>query len=249
VTVGEARGLERSAALVGRMQQALVLQRGGRFAEAIVAYGEVIDAAPDTFDAWHMRGVAHLQSHAFDEAEADIRRALALKPDLPLGESNLALVGAGRRIAAACDALSRAALPRFRQLVVDPPVPPFAGLTRVNRCFVVDLGAPASLLQRLAHEAGEATASVVRATYDDEALATASEDDVIVAAGGAWQAGAWTTACSPRAIALVAIDTSTGDVEDRLRELSAHGRRRVRLASVAGDTTDLGALPHVELPR
>jgi hypothetical protein len=243
-------GVERSPTLAVRMQQALLAQRSGRFAEAIAAYGEVIDAAPDTCDAWHMRGVAHLQSHAFDEAEADIRRALALKPDLPLGRSNLALVDVGRRMAAAVERLSRDALPRFRPLVVDPPVAPLDGLSRDNRCHVVDLGAPSrGTRAAIAAAAASLGATVREAAHDDATLAHAGGDDLIVAVGGAWPAGDWAMACAPRAIALVVDGASVADVEDRLRELSAQGRRRVRLAAAPGAGIDLSPLPHAAAPR
>jgi hypothetical protein len=70
-----------------------------------------------------------------------------------------------------------------------------------------------------------------------------------VALGGAWPAGDWTVACAPRAIALVVDGASVGDVEDRLRELSAQGRRRVRLAVAPGAGIDLSTLPHAAAPR
>ena len=243
VVAGDARSADRSAMLASRMQQALLLQRGGRFAEAIALYGEVIETAPETVDAWHMRGVSRLQSHEFDGAEADIRRALALKPDIPLGESNLALVDSGRRTAAAAEALSRAALARFRPLAVDPPVAPLEGVRPGMRCYVVDLGATsAGLAERIAHEAAARGASVPRS-----GAASAGHDDVVVAVGCRVTAGDWAMACAPHAVALVADGDSVGDVEDRLRELSAEGRRRVRLAVAAGSSLDLAPVPHTTL--
>jgi hypothetical protein len=243
-------------ALGARMQAALAAQQAGRHEEAIAAYGEVLERAPDTFDAWHMRGASHLQLQRFDQAEADIRRALALNPQLPGAERNLALVHGGRAMTLAVARLSRAALPRFAPLVVDPPVDPLDGVDAGTRCHVLALGAPAALVERVAERAAARGATVRRvapggdarlAAADEAALRASGRDDVLVAVGCAFALDDWTIEASPRATALVVDGDDVGAVEDRLRELSGQRRRRVRLAVAPGATIDLAALPHARL--
>lgn len=249
----DAPGRELTGALVARMHEALAAQRAGRFDEAIAGYDEVIRGAPDTFDAWHMRGVSHLQSHRFDAAEADISHALALRPDLPMGRNNLALVESGRRSVLAEERVSRATLPRFAPLVVDPAVDPLEGLRPGMRCFVVGLDAAASLLDRIADDARRLGASVHPMAIGEDGrpgdanealLGAAGASDVIVVAGEAVPLGDWTIACAPRAIALIVEGARLAPVEDRLRELSGQRRRRVRLAATHDAPIDLAPLPH-----
>ena len=248
-----APGSALTGALVARMREALAAQRAGRFDEAIAGYDEVIRGAPDTFDAWHMRGVSHLQSHRFDAAEADIAHALALCPELPLGRSNLALVESGRRSVLAEERVSCAALPRFWPLVVDPAVAPLEGLGSGMRCFVVEIDAGTGLAERLGEDARRLGALVHRLRFGDDGWLGASDEsllgaaaagDVIVAAGTGVALGDWTLACAPHAIALVVDGAGLAPVQDRLRELSGQGRRRVRLAATSDAPVDLDPLPH-----
>jgi len=245
-----------TGALVARMHEALAAQREGRFRDAIVAYDAVIAGAPATFDAWHMRGVAQLQLHRFDEAEADIARALALKPDLALARSNLALVASGRRSALAEEAVSRAALPRYRPLVDEAPGDALGVATGTARCFVLALGAPAALVDRVEAVATAAGAEVVRVTppagaglsdVDEARLERAGANDAVVAVGCDVPLGDWTIACAPRAVTLVVDGARLAPVIDRLRELSGQRRRRVRLCLSAGASVDLAPLPHARL--
>jgi len=250
-TTGELTG-----ALMGRMHEALAAQREGRFDDAIRAYDAVIAGAPSTFDAWHMRGVAQLQMHRFAEAEADIARALALKPDLPLAASNLALVANGRRSALAEEEVSRAALPRYRPLVDETSALPRA--TFGMRCFVLALGAAPALVDRIVADAAAGGGEVVRieplagaglSAADEARLAAAGADDVVIAAGCDVPLGDWTIAAAPRSVALVVDGAALAPVVDRLRELSGQRRRRVRLALAPDAVVDLAPLPHARLAR
>ena len=245
-----------TGAQTARMHEALAAQREGRFDDAIRAYDAVIAGAPSTFDAWHMRGVAQLQMHRFDEAEADIARALALKPDLPLAHSNLALVASGRRSALAEEQVSRAALPRYRPLVDDAVDRPLA--TAGTCCFVLALGAAPALVDRVAADAVEAGATVARiapladaglSEVDESRLAAAGGGDVVIAVGCDVPLGDWTIACAPRTVALIVDGARLAPVADRLRELSGQGRRRVRLTLAPDARVDLTPLPHARLAR
>jgi glycosyltransferase involved in cell wall biosynthesis len=51
-------------------QRALTLQRGGRFAEALLAYDQALALAPDDLDVRHMRAVTLYQLGCIDEATA-----------------------------------------------------------------------------------------------------------------------------------------------------------------------------------
>jgi tetratricopeptide (TPR) repeat protein len=245
-----------TGALVARMHEALAAQREGRFDDAIRAYGAVIEAAPSTFDAWHMRGVAQLQMHRFDEAEADIAQAIALKPDLPLAQRNLALVASGRRSALAEEHVSRAVLPRYRPLVDDADDGPLASASAGTRCFVLALGATPALVERIAADAATRGAEIVRiaplaegglAATDEARLAAAGAGDIVVAVGCDVPLGDWTIDGAPRAVALVVDGSRVAPVIDRLRELSGQRRRRVRLALAPGASVDLAPLPHARL--
>jgi hypothetical protein len=245
-----------TGSLVARMREALAAQREGRFDDAIRAYDAVIDGAPSTFDAWHMRGVAQLQMHRFDHAEADIARAIALKPDLPLAQSNLALVASGRRSALAEEQVSRAVLPRYRPLVDDADGGPLNGVSAGTRCFVLALGATPTLVDRIAADAEARGAEVVRiepladggiAKADEARLAATSVRDFVVAVGSDVPLGDWTIDGAPRTVALVVDGSRVAPVIDRLRELSGQRRRRVRVAIDSAAPVDLAPLPHARL--
>lgn len=248
---------EPSDTLTATMHAALAAQQEGRLDEAIALYDEVLRAQPGAFDAWHMRGVAHLLANRYDAAEADVARALALWPDNAQARKNLALIDGGRRNALDEEMLSRAVWPRFRPLVTDEPRDPLAGLGPGDRMFVVELGERVSdLCDRLVRVAGAAGAEAYRAVPGADgripdaltaALASAGPRDTIVAVGCRWPAGDWTLACAPRAIALVVDDVPLARIEDRLRELSGQARRRVRLVRGPGATTDLDPLPHAAM--
>jgi hypothetical protein len=252
------RGGALTGTLVARMHEALAAQREGRFDDAIRAYDAVIAGAPSTFDAWHMRGVAHLQMHRFDEAETDIAQAIAIKPDLPLAGSNLALVASGRRNALADEQVSRAVLPRYRPLVEEADDAPLAVVGAGTRCYILALGAAPSLVDRIAADAASRGAEVVRIAplaegglgqADEARLAATGAGDVVVACGCEVWLGDWTIACAPRAVVLVVDGARLAPAIDRLRELSGQRRRRVRLAVAPDASIDLAPLPHVRLAR
>ncbi|MEO8485110.1 MAG: hypothetical protein ABI585_02120 [Betaproteobacteria bacterium] len=235
------------------MRAALAAQKEARIDEAIAAYDAILLDAPQTIDAWHMRGVAHFQADRFDAAEADIVHALSLFPGLPNARRNLALITVGRRNFNDEQLLDRTVMRRFLPLVVDPPEAPLDGLVPESRLLIVDLGAPRpSLIEDLASAALDRGAVVRRMTIgtdgrlpgeDSGELSAAGVDDLIVCAGSAFPPGDWTLACRPRAIALVVDRATFGAIQDRLREVSGEGRRRVRLAVADRDCEPL-PLPH-----
>lgn len=236
-----------------RLRAALADQQSGRVAEAIAAYGAVIAARPDLFDAWHMRGVAHFQRLEFDAAERDIRKALELAPQLEAARGNLALVVQGRRIAEDEVALCREVLPRYAPLAVDPPVAPLDGVGSGDRVFVLDAAGRADAPEALAREAASRGASCVRIAVDrgrtvgaDDAarLAACTARDVVACVGTGRPLGDWTLHARPRAIALVVVDADLPAFVERLREASGQGRRRVRVALAPGAGLDLGPIPH-----
>jgi len=63
-----------------RLYQAADALRGGRPDVARTLCRQVLAASPNDADAWHVLGVAELQSGAFATAEAALRRAVALRP-------------------------------------------------------------------------------------------------------------------------------------------------------------------------
>jgi len=74
------------------LRQALELHRAGRLAEAERLYRRVLEAAPETADAWHLLGVLAKQSGDLTAAETLIRRAIGLKDSEAAFWSNLGLV-------------------------------------------------------------------------------------------------------------------------------------------------------------
>ncbi|CAG0989970.1 hypothetical protein BURK1_02212 [Burkholderiales bacterium] len=237
-----------------RLHAALAAQQGGRVAEAIAIYDDVIARVPAIFDAWHMRGVAHFQLMEFDAAERDIRRTLDLRPDLFAARNNLSLVLEGRRIARQEAALCRETLPRYGPLLADPPLSPFDGTGAGTRVFVLGAGARAGLVEALVRDAAARGADVTtiavgdgRAIEGDEAarLAATSGRDVVVCAGCARPLGDWTLDARPGVTALVCDGADLASFIDRLREVSGQARRRVRVAVAADASIDLRPLPHV----
>lgn len=239
--------------VASRLKAALAAQQAGQIGEAIGGYDAVLALRPDLFDAWHMRGVAYFQLQAFDDAERDIRRALALAPGLEAAHGNLALVVQGRRIAADEAALCREVLPRYAKLVVDPPVAPLDGVGASDRVFVLDAADGPGAADVLMREAASRGATCRRiavergrtiASDDAARLASCDEHDVVVCVGTGRPLGDWTLETSARAIALVAVDDALSNFIDRLREVSGQGRRRVRVAVGAGAGLDPRAIPH-----
>jgi hypothetical protein len=205
--------------LVARMYEALAAQREGRFGDAVRVYDAVIASAPSTFDAWHMRGVAQMQMHRFDEAEADIARAIALKPDFALARSNHALVASGRRSALAEEQVSRAALPRYRPLVDEAEESPLGEAIAGTRCFVLAIGGSPALVERVVAEAS-AVAAAVEAEPARRRGADAADE-------ARWPPPMTGTPSSPSAA------TSARRLDDRLRATSGCvDRRGSRLAPV-----------------
>jgi len=64
-------------------EQAIALQRSGRWAEAERLYLQVLTQAPEDFTARHLLGVARAQSGRMDQALADIEAALTIIPRDP----------------------------------------------------------------------------------------------------------------------------------------------------------------------
>ena len=67
--------------------QGAILRREKQFAEAAAAYGQAIARTPQPSEAdwllFYQRGIALDQAHRWPQAEADFKRALALRPDQP----------------------------------------------------------------------------------------------------------------------------------------------------------------------
>lgn len=88
-----------------KMQAALLLRRQGRLAEADSCCGEVLEADPRHFPAYHLRGLMALERDDLDRGIALIEQALTLNPNQPEAHSNIgnALLARGR----ASEALER----------------------------------------------------------------------------------------------------------------------------------------------
>ena len=65
------------------MDQAIALQRSGRWAEAERLYLDVLAATPQDFAARHLLGVTRAQSGRMEQALADIDEALKIDPADP----------------------------------------------------------------------------------------------------------------------------------------------------------------------
>ncbi len=240
--------------LVQRMHGAIEAQRAGRIVEAIALYDDVLREAPRIADAWHMRGVARFQLHDYDPAEADIVRAIELAPDLANAQENLALVRQGRRIAGEEAALCLAILPRFRAMVVDPPVAPLDGVDNRSQVWILDgeSGGP-RIPDAIEQEARGRGASVRRigipsgGRIDGEtsaALGRAAETAAVIGIGCTRPFGDWALETRAGIVALVAERDPIAAFEERLGELSGQRRRRVRVALTRQATLSLEALPH-----
>jgi hypothetical protein len=104
------------ADLAQLMHEALALQQEGRLADAIAKYETVVAHEPGNFDALHMLGVAWFQSNQLDRADDYVGRALAIRPGVVAAQSNRALIGDARRLAALEDDLCRQVLPKMSAL-------------------------------------------------------------------------------------------------------------------------------------
>ena len=93
----EALRAEERAALWQKMQTALGAQKEGQLAMARGLYEEVVARAPYTGDAIHMLGVVHLQEGDLETAEALLRRALDLMPQVEAIRQNLQLLKQRKR--------------------------------------------------------------------------------------------------------------------------------------------------------
>lgn len=72
--------------------KAIELHKAGNLAEAIKAYQGIVDEAPQHAGALNLLGLARFQSGYVEEALAPLQQAVALRPDLPNADFNLALV-------------------------------------------------------------------------------------------------------------------------------------------------------------
>jgi predicted O-linked N-acetylglucosamine transferase (SPINDLY family) len=64
-----------------RLSEAHALHQAGRLAEAAKAYGQILEADPEHFDAWFFLGVLHLQNANVPEAERLLSHAVVLNPN------------------------------------------------------------------------------------------------------------------------------------------------------------------------
>jgi hypothetical protein len=95
------------------MRDALLLQQEGRLADAIVKYETVLAQQPSNFDALHMLGVAWFQSNQLERARHYVDRALAIRPDVNVAQSNRKLIDDAFHLASMEDALCREVLPKL----------------------------------------------------------------------------------------------------------------------------------------
>ena len=79
-----------AADLRARLEQALVLHRGGRHREAEALYTAILDADPKFADALHLKGLLAGDRQDFGQAAALIIRAMELQPGTAVFHHNLA---------------------------------------------------------------------------------------------------------------------------------------------------------------
>ena len=91
------------------LEQALEHQRAGRLQEAEAIYRHILTQEPDQPDALHLLGVIALQSKNHGSAVELIKRAVELKPTVPVYHVNFAhALRASREVAEAITAYRRA---------------------------------------------------------------------------------------------------------------------------------------------
>ncbi|MCX6938738.1 MAG: tetratricopeptide repeat protein [Verrucomicrobia bacterium] len=78
------------------LKQALTHHQAGRFASAAVVYAQARQVAPQSFDAWHLGGLALFQAGRADEALPLLARAVQLSPRSALAHFRLGVVRAAR---------------------------------------------------------------------------------------------------------------------------------------------------------
>jgi glycosyltransferase involved in cell wall biosynthesis len=100
-------GLLRSEDRQRRMVVALEAQRSARVAEAAALYQSVLNEEPDNFDALHMLGVARYELGELPQAEALVRRAIAVNPGVASAHANLRLIRAAQEWSGAEEQLCR----------------------------------------------------------------------------------------------------------------------------------------------
>src|SRR5215475_8672051 len=119
---GDPPPAERGGEIALLMRDALALQQAGRLADAIAKYESVLAEQPGNFDALHMLGVAWFQRHQLDRAEEYVDRALAIRPEVTVAQSNRALIVHARRLVTEEAELCRQVLPRMSALSIDRPL-------------------------------------------------------------------------------------------------------------------------------
>jgi len=106
------RMAEREPGCDERLRDAHALMRAGRATEAAAQYRQILSAEPANLEALNGFGVASLHLEDFSAAESALRAALAVSPDNPLIQGNLAVTLL--RLQRLCDAeeFARSALGR-----------------------------------------------------------------------------------------------------------------------------------------
>ena len=98
-------------AIAQLLAQAVAHHQAGRVAAARPLYAQIQRAAPGNFDAWHLGGLAALQAGEHGVADAQLARAIQLKPDSALALMRLGVVRAALgRLDDAAGLLQRAAV-------------------------------------------------------------------------------------------------------------------------------------------
>jgi len=78
-----------ASAIALKLGQALDLHRREQLAQAVSLYREILEQAPDHFDALHLLGVAESQAGRHEHAAQSIAQALKVSPGSALAHSNL----------------------------------------------------------------------------------------------------------------------------------------------------------------
>ncbi len=232
-----ARVTQGTAAAPSLMQVALGAQQAGRFGEAAELYAQVLAGDPSNFDALHMLGVVHYQRGWFDDAARLLKRAVALRPDVPAARSNLHLVEsvprierelcqealrrAARLVEPVDDLRSLAASTSTVRLVIAqemtaPDAAAFGRLLRIFAAARVEVGADPIAISRIPAAPG---LRLEHGMY--------SVGGLLVVIGSAHSLRDWVEAACPDCIVLVVTADEPGDLLDRIRELSRDGKDRI----------------------
>jgi len=232
------------------MHDALARQQAGDLVGAAALYEDVLAQHPGNFDATHMLGVVRYLQDRLPVALELLTRAASMAPGVRAAQVNLDMVREAARLRAAEAALGRAVLPRLAPLcaredealapgapldvLVGDRTPDDAWLDRLS----VGRRAPIAVHRPPRHVPGSVAHDVPLS------IAWSSDSTAVVVLVGLDESLAL-FGSPPDAHARMLIVTRDAPdlVQDRLRELSAHGRHRVHVRYVDADLARSIALP------